>query len=204
MDKILQLSVPVKKKKVCSPLCLVNYYRHFIANFASISAPLSDLLRKGIPEKVQWTPRCDQSLAEIKRLFSSPPILIIPDMQETFFVRSDASDFNIGAVLLQDRYETLMPCRYASRKLLSRESRYSAIEREALALVFVVTQFHRYLTFKHFILQADHKPLSYLRAGFPKNARLKRWALALQEFSFQVVHIPESENVYADVLSRLC
>ncbi|GFO13150.1 Pol polyprotein [Plakobranchus ocellatus] len=132
MDKILQLSIPVKKKEVRSLLGLVNYYRHFIADFASISAPLSDLLRKGTPEKVQWTPRCDQSLAEIKRLFSSPPILIIPDMQETFIVRSDASDFGVGAVLLQDRDGTLMPCRYASRKLLPRECKYSAIEREAL------------------------------------------------------------------------
>ncbi|GFO17450.1 hypothetical protein PoB_004395500 [Plakobranchus ocellatus] len=126
------------------------------------------------------------------------------DMQEIFVVRSDASDFGIGVVLLQDRDGTLMPCRCASRKLLSRESRYSAIEREALALVFAVTQFQRYLIFKHFILQTDHKPLSYLRAGSPKNARLMRWALALQESSFHVVHIPGSENVHADVLSRLC
>ncbi|GFN82062.1 Pol polyprotein [Plakobranchus ocellatus] len=127
MVKILQLSVPVKKKEVRSLLGLMNYYRHFIANFTSISAPLSDLLRKGTPEKVQWTPRCDQSLAEIKRLFSSPPILIIPDVQETFIVRSDASDFGIGAVLLQDREGIQMLCRYASRKLLSRERRYSAV-----------------------------------------------------------------------------
>ncbi|GFN91149.1 reverse transcriptase [Plakobranchus ocellatus] len=192
MDKMLQLSIPVKKKEVRSLLGLVNYYRHFIADFASISAPLSDLLRKGTPEKVQWTPRCDQSLAEIKRLFSSPPILIIPDMQDTFIVRSDASDFGVGAVLLQDRDGTLMPCRYASRKLLPRECKYSAIEREALALVFAVTQFQRYLIFKHFVLQTDHKRLAYLRTGSPKNARLMRWALALQEFSFQVVHIPGS------------
>ncbi|GFO27996.1 Gag-Pol polyprotein [Plakobranchus ocellatus] len=88
--------------------------------------------------------------------------------------------------------------------LLPRESRYSVIEREALALVFAVTQLQRYLAFNHYILQTDHKPLAYLRAGSPKNARLIRWALAFQEFSFQVVHIPGSENVHADVLSRLC
>ncbi|GFO06276.1 Ty3/gypsy family of RNAse hi in long-term repeat domain-containing protein [Plakobranchus ocellatus] len=109
-----------------------------------------------------------------------------------------------GAVLLQDRDGTLMPCRYANRKLLPRECKYSAIEREALALVFAVTQFQRYLIFKHFVLQTDHKPLAYLRTGSPNNARLMRWALALQEFSFRVVHIPGSENVHADVLSRLC
>ncbi|GFO45686.1 reverse transcriptase [Plakobranchus ocellatus] len=113
------------------------------------------------------------------------------DMKKTFVVRSDASDFGIGAVLLQDRDGTLMTCWYASRKLLPREGRYSAIEREALALVFAVTQFQRYLAFNHFILQTDHKPLSYLkvREGSMKNARLMRWALASQEFLFQVVHI---------------
>ncbi|GFO16127.1 retrovirus-related pol polyprotein from transposon opus [Plakobranchus ocellatus] len=99
---------------------------------------------------------------------------------ETFIVRTDASDFGIGAVLLQDRDGILMPCRYASRKLLPRDCRYSAIEREALALVFAVTQFQRYLIFKHFVLQADHKHLAYLRTDSPKNARLMRWALALQ------------------------
>ncbi|GFO29311.1 Pol polyprotein [Plakobranchus ocellatus] len=66
--------------------------------YTAFQTPLG-LMQWGTPEKVQWTPRCDQSLAEIKRLFSSPPILIIPDMQETFIVRSDASDFGIGAVL---------------------------------------------------------------------------------------------------------
>ncbi|GFO12534.1 retrovirus-related pol polyprotein from transposon 297 [Plakobranchus ocellatus] len=87
-------------------------------------------------------------------------------MQETFVVRPDASDFGIGVVHLQDRGGTLMPCRYASRKLLPLEGRYSAIEREALALVFAVTQFQRYLAFNVFILQTNQKPLSYLRAGW--------------------------------------
>ncbi|GFN82664.1 polyprotein [Plakobranchus ocellatus] len=50
----------------------------------------------------------------------------------------------------------------------------------------------------------DLKALSYLSAGSPKNTRPMKWALALQEFSFQVVHIPGSENVHTDVLSRLC
>ncbi|GFO00767.1 retrovirus-related pol polyprotein from transposon 297 [Plakobranchus ocellatus] len=78
-----------------------------------------------------------------------------------------------------------MPCRYASRKLLPREGRYSVIEREALALVFAVTQFQRYSAFNHFILQTDHKPLSYLRAGSPENARLMRWLWLCRNFRFR-------------------
>ncbi|GFO07950.1 reverse transcriptase [Plakobranchus ocellatus] len=85
---------------------------HVNTSILSIGSSSVEFLgHMGTPEKVQWTPRCDQSLVEIKRLFSSPPILIIPDMQETFIVRSDASEFGIGAVLLQDRDGILMLCR---------------------------------------------------------------------------------------------
>ncbi|GFO32686.1 Pol polyprotein [Plakobranchus ocellatus] len=123
-----------------TPLGLMQRVR---TPFGLVTAPATFCRLMRNTKKVQWTPRCDQSLAEIKTLFSSPSILVIPDMQETFVVRSDASDFGIGAILLQDRGGTLMPCRYASRKLLPREGRYYAIEREALALVFAVTQCHR-------------------------------------------------------------
>ncbi|GFR65776.1 reverse transcriptase [Elysia marginata] len=204
LDKILNLAVLAKKKDVRSLLGLLNYYRHFIPNFAALTYPFSDLLVKGSPEKVQWSTRCDDSLREIQRLLSSSPILVIPYMRKHFIVRSDASDRGIGAVLLQEKGGILMPCRYAGRKLNRKEVRYSAVEREALALVFGVTKFQRFLTFKHFTLQSDHKPLSYLKSGAPKNVRLMRWALALQEFSFDIVHIPGSDNVHADALSRLC
>ena len=35
-----------------------------------------------------------------------------------------------------------------------------------------------------------------------KNQRLVRWSLALQEYNLEIQHIPGSENVVADALSR--
>ena len=35
-----------------------------------------------------------------------------------------------------------------------------------------------------------------------KNQRLVRWRLALQEYNFEIQHIPGSENVVAVALSR--
>ena len=54
LEKIRMAQLPTTKKEVRSFLGLVNYYRAHIPLFAAISAPLSDLTRKGQPNKVQW------------------------------------------------------------------------------------------------------------------------------------------------------
>ena len=204
VSKVLDLKAPSTKKQVRSLMGLISYYRAFIPEFSAITSPLTDLLRKGSPEKVVWTPDCESALLSIQKLLTEDPVLIIPNLHDEFIVRTDASDYGIGAVLLQDRQGVLMPCRFASRKLLPRETNYSAIERECLAIVFAVNQFYKYLALKHFVLQTDHKPLLFLKRDRAKNSRLMRWALALQEFSFTLSAIPGRENCHADALSRLC
>ena len=95
------------------------------------------------------------------------------------------------------------PVRYASRKLQGAEKNYSTIERECLAIVFGVQRFKYYLLGKEFFLEVDHRPLIYLNKLKNSNARLMRWALALQPYRFTLIHIPGQSNVGADFLSRI-
>ncbi|KAK7092891.1 hypothetical protein V1264_011825 [Littorina saxatilis] len=140
----------------------------------------------------------------VKEILSSEPLVRLPDFSRPFTVRSDASSTGIGAALMQpDDDDVLHPVLYASRKLLERETRYSTVERECLALVWAVDKFHRYLFGSHFFVETDHRPLTYLRQSKTANGRLLRWALSLQEYSFTVVPIPGVRNFEADVLSRL-
>ena len=71
----------------------------------------------------------------------SNPVLHLPDYSKTFYLRTDASDFGLGAVLLQDYDSVKMPVAYASRKLLDRETRYATIEKECLEIVWAVEKF---------------------------------------------------------------
>ncbi|GFR57724.1 Pol polyprotein [Elysia marginata] len=160
--KQVELTRPSTKKQVRSLMGLFSYYRSFVPDFAALLCPLTDILRKGSPDKIVWSDECERFFSRIKMLIASDPILIIPDMHAEFILRTDASDYGLGAVLLQERHGTLMPCRYASRKLSPREVRYSAIERECLAIVFAVKHFYRFLAFKPFHLETDHKPLLFL------------------------------------------
>jgi hypothetical protein len=47
-------------------------------------------------------------------------------------LQCDASDTGVGAALLQQFGDGLLPIAYASKKLLNRERNYSVIERECL------------------------------------------------------------------------
>ncbi|GFN97038.1 reverse transcriptase [Plakobranchus ocellatus] len=203
VERILKLSTPKTKKQVKSLLGLLGYYRKFIDTFASICNPLTELLRKGSPEKIEWTQECEDALNKIKHLFSTSTILVLPDLTKQFVVRTDASDSGIGGVLLQQWDDDLLPCAYVSRKLLDREKKYSIIEREILAIVFALSGFAKYLLLTEFVVESDHRPLQYLQKGKAHNSRLMRWSLCLQEFRFSIRAIPGLENCEADVLSRL-
>jgi len=133
--KIKKAPRPTTKKQVRSFMGLAGYYRDFIPNFAAVTAPLSDLTRKGQPSKVEWGDAQEKAYQTIKILLTSDPILRLPDPEKTFILRTDASDYGIGAVLMQEHEGKLFPICYASKKLSNAELNYSTIEKECLAVV---------------------------------------------------------------------
>ena len=203
LDKIVKIPTPKTKTQVRSILGLIGYYKKFLPKFSTITAPITDLLL-GTKQKgpIGWTPECEAALKKIQEVLSGEPVLLLPDLERPFIVRTDASDVGIGGVLLQEKGNFSHPVAYASRKLLGRETRYSTIERECLGIVWTLSKFQRYLWGKKFLLETDHKPLSYLTQGSFKNARIMRWALSLQEFCFDVRSVPGAENIFADMMSR--
>ena len=118
-------------------------------------------------------------------------------------MQTDASDRGVGAVLSQfDDDEREHPVAYFSRKLLPRETRYSTVEKECLAIKLATHAFRVYLLGQKFIIQTDHHALQWLNCLKDKNARLTRWSLALQPYDFTVRYRTGTANRNADALSR--
>ncbi len=163
---------PTTKKEVRTFLGLTGYYRKFIMNYASVSARLSDLVRKNRPNKVQWSPECQEAFVTLKRLLCTDPVLKSPDFSKPFILQTDASERGVGAVLSDDGNDH--PIAYFSRKRLPREEHYATVE---IAIKLAVEAFKVYLLGKPFVI------LQWLDRLKENNSRLTRWSLALQPFT---------------------
>eukprot|EP00731_Ephydatia_muelleri_P014484 Em0008g204a len=126
-----------------------------------------------------WEENCQQSFQVLKDALTQVPVLCYP--KKGFTLQTDASAVEIGAVLEQEGHVIA----YASRSLTPPERQYSVIESECLAVVFAVKYFRHYLLERPFSLHTDHQPLQWLSAQ-KMEGRLCRWALALQEFDFEI------------------
>ena len=162
---IQQTPLPTSKTGIRSFLGAVGYYRRFVDNYAKLAGPLELMTKKGEPEKLIWTAERQDYFKQLAIVLSLEPILQLPNLKRPFVLRTDACDYGIGCALMQESNANpleLHPVAYASRRLKGAELNYSTIEKEALAIVWSVEKFYRYLYGKHFELHTDHKPLVYL------------------------------------------
>lgn len=178
-----------------------NYYRRFIRNFSGIAAPLNKLTSKR--QKFIWTAECTNAFNLLKQMLTSAPVLAYPDFSRPFKVTVDACDTACGAVLSQDHDSQDKPITYISRTFKKSEKNKPIIEKELLAIHFAVTVLRPYIYGNEFTVYSDHKPLLYLYKMKNPSSRLTRIRLELEEYKFDIVHIPGKDNVVADALSRI-
>ncbi|KAL2103054.1 hypothetical protein ACEWY4_002222 [Coilia grayii] len=203
VDAIQSCPPPTTKRGVRSFLGLVGWYRRFIPDFSSRAAVLTDLTRKNAPNKVRWTESCEQAFRDLKDCMCQGPVLQSPNFDLPFVVQTDASGVGLGAVLLQGEGEDCKPIQYISRKLYPRETRYSTVEKECLAVKWALDTLRYYLIGKDFTLETDHRALQWLHKMKDANARVTRWYMSLQPYRFVVRYRAGKFNVVADYLSRL-
>ncbi|GJV74062.1 reverse transcriptase domain-containing protein [Tanacetum coccineum] len=201
VDVIAKLPHPTTVKGVWSFLGHAGFYRRFIKDFSKISRPMTHLLEKNTP--FIFSNECIQAFETLNKKLTEAPILIALDWDLPFELMCDASDFAIGAVLGQRHEKHFRPIHYASKTMNKAESHYTTTEKEMLAVVYAFKKFRSYLVLNKSIVYTDHSALKYLFAEKDSKARLLRWILLLQEFTFKVIDTKGVENLAADHLSRL-
>jgi hypothetical protein len=154
-----------------------------------------------------WKTDYRQVFADVKAALQNSLALFYPNYELEWILRTDASQFGVGAVLLQiyrpdDAADNpqYQPIGFASQKFSPQATRWSTIEQEAYGIYFGVKFFSYFLLCKTFILETDHNNLLWMEAS--QTPKVIRWRIYLQSFDFRLRHIPGRLNVVADYLSR--
>ena len=130
-----------------------------------------------------------------------PSQLLLTDPSCQLSLTTDASDTAIGAVLSQGQNQD--PLAFYSKKLSSAEKKYSAFDRELLALYLSVKHFRATLEGRSFTIFTDHKPLcGAIASSVEKSPRQIRHLSFVAEFCTDIRHVSGEANVVADALSR--
>ena len=72
---------PMKLKQLRGFLGLTGYYRRFVKSYATIAAPLIDLLKK---DSFRWSQAIAQAFQQLKIAVTSALVLAIPNFNEIF------------------------------------------------------------------------------------------------------------------------
>ena len=174
---------------------LCTYYKRYSKGFSQLTAPLTDLAKKGA---FSWTEGAQQTFEKMKKIMSSCHVLALPDFTQPFIVECDASGEGIGAVLMQNRHLIAFEC----RKLKDYERHYSIYDKEMLANLDALTKFRQYLVGSRFKIKTDHNSLKYFLEQKELNEHQQKWVSKEHAYEFEIEYVNGNNNVVADTLSR--
>lgn len=202
IEAIIRLQRPKTVKQLKSFLGMVNFYRDTWAKRSHILAPLSDLISelgaKNKHKRLTWKAIHEQAFQEAKRAISREVMLTYPDFTKKFIIHTDASDFQLGAVISQEE----KPIAFYSRKLSSSQRNYTTGEKEMLSIVETLKEFRNILLGRDIIIYTDHENLTRPSTQH-QSKRLTRWRWLCEEFAPKMIHIKGLSNTAADAISRL-
>ena len=209
VEAITALLPPTSVTEVRGFLGMTGWYRRFIRDYARIARPLSDLTKKDSTMSVvdaMATPQCMKAFEELKAALIGPEVMLYhPDFSQRFRVDLDASEDQLGAVLMQQVDGAWRPIEYFSKKL-SRKVRgdcNAPTHLEAMAMQEVIDRWRPYLIDAEFDLVTDHRALKSIPTRKIDANKLVRHQMLMQPYRYQIVYKPGSTHHVPDALSRL-
>ena len=193
-----------------------NYYSAYVRMYADLSGPLHKMLqvgkfdgRKKSRNKLAWTTEAEDAFNKLKERLLGQLGLFLLDPDKGFVLRTDASDYAVGAVLEQIWCDgTHVPVASWSRVLAEGQRRtWTAREKETYAIVCALRKWSGHIGLQPVVVCTDHQSLQSWRkehvdTPWGPAARRARWQHTFAKFDLSVVYVPKKNNTVADCLSR--
>jgi hypothetical protein len=123
-----------------------------------------------------------KAFEELKALMAAEILCAYPDHNKPFKIYTDASNYQLGACIMQDNH----PVAYYSRKLNSAQRNYATIDKELLYVVATLREFQSMLLGAKLHIYTDHKNI--LNVGNSSEQRLC-WISYVDEYGLTIHYI---------------
>ncbi|XP_073130049.1 uncharacterized protein [Henckelia pumila] len=160
----------------------VTALSRFIARSAHRSHPFFQVLRKA--QRFGWSEDCERAFQELKEHLANPPILFKPKPGERLWVYISTTEFAVSTVLIKEEGGDQKPVYYVSHALKGPETRYSEMEKMALALILTARKLRPYFL-SHPVTVLTNSPLGRVVTQPDASGRLVKWTVELGEYDIE-------------------
>ena len=213
VQAILDFPKSKTAKQLRRYLGMINFYRMGMADTARMLAPLNDLLQGNVKDKapLQLDANDHSSSRRVKKGSRANYTARAPANWRTarsrfrFLGLLSGSRWQVGARWGQQFNGNWEPLAFFSKKFSPAESRYSAFDRELLAIYLTIKNFRHMLEARVFTVYTDHKPLTYafqqkLEKASPRQSQHLDF---IGQFTTDIQHVSGKDNIVANALSRI-
>ena len=203
VEKVQSWPVPTTINHVERFLGFINYHRDHIKGYARLTKPLYQITGKRA--KFHWSDEQQEAFDRLKVIMTTLPTLAYPNTSLPFVLDTDASDFCIGAELLQYDTDTKteIVIGYGSYALTPAQQKYCTTRKELLAIVRFTRHFRHFLLGRQFVVRTDHSSLTWLMNFKNIHGMLARWLEELSQYDMIIQHRSGNKHGNADGLSRI-
>ncbi|KAM1521124.1 hypothetical protein ACFX10_011414 [Malus domestica] len=197
---ILDMKEPVTSKDIQSFTGKVAALTRFISKATDRCAHFFKVL-KGSKKYITWTDECAKAFKNLKDYMSKAPLLSKPEVGDTLIIYLSVSASAVSSVLIRKDGNVERPIYYASKALEDVETRYSNIEKLALAFVMSAQKLRPYFQAHSIIVLTNHHLRQILQSP-DTSGRMIKWAIALGEFDISYQPKPaENGQAVADFIA---
>jgi len=116
---------------------MVQYYRDLWPRRSHLLTPFTEISSGPKGKKISWNDELEQAFNDTKAMICKETLLIYPDWNKPFDIHTNASDYQLGAVISQEG----KPIAFFSRKLNKAQKNYTTTEKELLSIVECIKEF---------------------------------------------------------------
>jgi len=170
VKEILDWEPPKSIPALRSFLRLASYYRKFINNFAKIATPLIKLLKKS-SVTYEWDETCNEAFETLENILVKAPMLKLSIFDKDFEIHSNASNFVIGRILVQDGRSVA----FENKKLNNMERKWPTHENEMWAMIHCLKTWGHYIGSKDVVVWSDNVTFNYFATQPELSSKQVKW-----------------------------